>query len=598
MTSVNESSNLFQNPILPGFHPDPSICRVGQDYFLVNSSFAYFPGVPLFHSRDLVHWHQIGNCLSRQDQLPLEHARISGGIFAPSIRYHDGTYFMITTNTTDGGNFYVTTRDPFGEWSDPIWVAQGGIDPSLLFYEGRVYLTTQGFATDDSNPAKRVPCISQSEIEIETGRLLTEPQPLWKGTGGASPEGPHLYKIGAYYYLMIAEGGTEYGHTEVMARSKSPWGPWESCPHNPILTHRSTDKPIQALGHADLVEAQDGSWWLVCLGVRTNGYPPVHHLGRETFLAPVTWDADGWPNVGNSGRIELEMQSPLLAPITWTAPIPRDDFDGQKLGLKWNFLGNPHSDDWSLTHRPGALSLRCCAASLDDGFGVVFVGCRQEHFDCEVATSLSFAPEVDGEEAGLTVWMDSRHHYDLFVSCENGTSFVSVRRRIGSLTAVVACEKLLDDQVTLLVRANRLLYALFVVSKNGDEHILAFGETRYLSTEVAGGFAGVYFALYASGNGRNSTALAEFDWFDYRDRAQPGILNIDCRLGDLLTNDLTKDVLNRIVPDLVNNPPGEWFVNIPLIGIAAMLPEAISPHKLLLIDTALRELRVVLRDDR
>src|SRR3954451_18301528 len=205
-----EQTMQFTNPIIPGFHPDPSICRVGQDYFLVTSSFEYFPGVPLFHSRDLVHWRQIGYCLTRPSQLPLAHVRPSGGIFAPTIRYHDGVFYMVTTNITGGGNFYVYTRDPFGTWSEPIWLDQSGIDPSLYFDDdGHVYLTSNWFSgfplPEEIDPAIPIWGIQQSEIDITTEKRLAEPQRIWGGTGGRFPEAPHLYKIGDHYYLLIAE---------------------------------------------------------------------------------------------------------------------------------------------------------------------------------------------------------------------------------------------------------------------------------------------------------------------------------------------------------------------------------------------------------
>src|SRR5436190_867054 len=298
----------FTNPIIPGFHLDPSICRLGQDYFLVTSSFEYFPGVPLFHSRDLVHWRQIGHVLTRPSQLSFAHWQPFGGIFAPTIRYHEGTFYLITTNMSGGGNFYVHTRNPFGEWSDPLWVDQGGIDPSLYFDDdGRVYLSSTETLPlpDEIDLAAPFWGIQQSEMDITTGRLLTEPRRIWAGTGGRSPEGPHLYKINGRYYLLVAEGGTEHGHMVTIARSDTAWGPWESCPHNPILTHRSFHSPFQALGHADLFEAHNGSWWLVCLGVRPQGYPPTAHLGREPFLAPVQWDDACWPHVGQHGRLRV-----------------------------------------------------------------------------------------------------------------------------------------------------------------------------------------------------------------------------------------------------------------------------------------------------
>ncbi|MEO8254329.1 MAG: glycoside hydrolase family 43 protein, partial [Flavobacterium sp.] len=208
----------FQNPILPGFYPDPSICRVGDDFYMVNSTFGYFPGVPIFKSKNLVNWKQIGYVLSRKEQLPLAKAKTTEGIFAPTIRYHDGLFYMITTNFSDKGNFYVTAKDPDGEWSDPIWIETPGIDPSLYFDEsGKVYVTsTQNWGAIKNG-------IVMSEIDIKTGKLLTPPVTIWKGTGNRYPEGPHTYKKDGFYYLMIAEGGTEYGHSVTIARSKNIW---------------------------------------------------------------------------------------------------------------------------------------------------------------------------------------------------------------------------------------------------------------------------------------------------------------------------------------------------------------------------------------
>jgi xylan 1,4-beta-xylosidase len=577
----------FQNPILPGFHPDPSICRAGDDYFLVNSSFAYFPGVPLFHSRDLVHWRPIGYCLDRPEQLPIGRVGTSAGIFAPSIRFHDGIFYMVTTNISHGGNFYVTTRDPFGPWSDPIWVAQDGIDPSLFFDEGCVYFTSTGM-TDDPSQGQG---IIQSEIDLATGRLLTKPRLIWRGTGGSYPEGPHLYRIGDRYYLMIAEGGTEYGHTEVIARSDSPWGPWESCPHNPILTHRSYHSPIHGLGHADLVQAQDGTWWSVFLGFRPV-FPQAHHLGRETFLAPVNWDDEGWPYIGKAGRIDLQMESPSQLPVTWDTPAERDNFDDTRLDMKWNFLGNPEPGSWSLASEPGSLALHGNSLRLDDGTGVAFVGCRQEHFNCEVATRLRFSPMTDGEEAGLTVWMDARHHCDLFITMDHGKRSICVRRRIGSLSAIVAQEEVTERAMTLIVRANSLFYGFALLREDGSEQLLATAETRYLSTEVAGGFTGVYFAMYASGNGQAGSAPAYFDWFDYRDIDQPGSMSIDSSVAALLKIEEARDVIGRYLPQLLENPPIAWQAVLPFVAFSAMSPEVIPPEKLLLIDTELRSKRI------
>src|SRR5690625_3969660 len=223
----------YNNPVIKGFYPDPSVCKVDDTYYLVCSSFQYFPGVPLFESKDLVNWEQIGHCLTRESQVQLEKINSSGGVFAPTIRYHNGRFYMTTTNDTTGQNFYVWTDDIYGEWSDPIFVDQDGIDPSLYFEGDKVYFMSNG--TDDFGVGGIVQC----EIDIATGQKLTPSRSIWQGTGGRFLEAPHLYKIDGKYYLLAAEGGTEYGHMVTYARGDSPYGPFESYPHNPVLTNRN-----------------------------------------------------------------------------------------------------------------------------------------------------------------------------------------------------------------------------------------------------------------------------------------------------------------------------------------------------------------------
>lgn len=498
----------YRNPVIPGFHPDPSICRVGRDYYLVTSSFEYFPGVPIHHSRDLVNWRQIGHCLERPSQVPLADAEASGGIYAPTLRYYAGAFYMTTTNVSSGGNFIVTASAPEGPWSDPIPVAQPGIDPSLFFDDDGTVI----FSSSHEGAF-------QSRIDIKTGKLLSEPQIVWGGTGGQYPEGPHLYKRHGWYYLLLAEGGTEYGHMVTIARSKSPWGPFEPCPRNPILTHRSLRSPIQGLGHADLIETADGDWYAVFLGTRPWGYPPCYHLGRETFLSPMTWSEDGFPIIGDNGRVALEMQTPMsLEPPRGIES--RDDFDSPKLALYWNYLRNPTMANYSLEERPGYLRLRGARHGLDDIASPTWVGRRQCQFAVQVATCLEYRPESAGEEAGLVVRMNERHHYEILVTRRNDRPSIVLRRRIGSLEAEVACQALSPNEASRLVLA---------IDANPDRYLFSYGnaedalrplgegETRYLSTEVAGGFTGIYFGIYASGNGTPSTQPADFDWFDYRE---------------------------------------------------------------------------------
>lgn len=503
---------IYSNPIIPGFYPDPSICRVGQDYYLVTSSFEYFPGVPIFHSRDLLNWRQIGHCLTRTAQLNLTQAGSSAGIMAPTLRYYKGLFFLATTNISHQGSFYVYTDNPASnQWSDPILVDQPGIDASLFWDadNDRIYFASTG--TGDG--------IYQSEIDLNTGRLLTSPCKIWSGTGGTFPEAPHLYKKGSYYYLMISEGGTQYGHMVTMARSRHPNGPFEACPYNPILTHRHlVGEPIQGTGHADLVEAEDGSWWAVFLAFRPQNWF-FHHLGRETFLAPVNWTADEWfrINDGKSITLTMEAELPHRSLHPWSVTKCRDGFEGDQLALNWNFIRNLPVENWSLSARPGWLRLIGSALTLEAIDAVAFIGRRQQHFYCRASTRLDFAPKED-EEAGLTVFANHNHHYEVALRCVSGERQVFVRQRIGNLSVVVAWAKSHSDlPVQLEVKANSENYIFSFADDNGHFQWLATAPTRYLATEVVGGFTGVYFGLYATGNGQPCAIPADFDWFDYEE---------------------------------------------------------------------------------
>jgi xylan 1,4-beta-xylosidase len=498
----------YQNPIIPGFHPDPSICRVDQDYYLVTSSFEYFPGVPIFHSHDLVHWSQIGHCLSRPEQLPLANARASGGIYAPTLRFHAGLFYMITTNVSAGGHFYVTARQPAGPWSDPVWLPGPGIDPSLLFEDGRVYFT--------HNDNGR---ICQREIDPATGQSINQLQYIWDGCGAKYPESPHLYKINGAYYLLCAEGGTEYGHMVTIARAPTPYGPFTGCPSNPILTHRSLDNPLQGTGHADLFQDHLGSWWLVFLAFRPQGYPFAHHLGRETCLAPVRWTEDGWPVVNGNGRVGIEMDGPLPGFADWPVEAPLDDFNMPALNPCWNYLRNPEPGNYSLTDRLGWLRLMGSKVGLDAPSATpTWIGRRQEHLACQASAYLDFNPGQDGDEAGLVLWQNERHHYEIAVTRLDGRVKLIVRRRIGSLAAITFMTDLESGPIILRVTAEDEAYH-FSYKTDGGEFIPlndVEAESRYLSTEVGGMFTGVYIAMYASGNGHPSQAPADFDWFEYK----------------------------------------------------------------------------------
>jgi len=503
----------FDNPVITGMAPDPSVCRVGDDYYLVTSTFEYFPGVPVYHSKDLIHWRLISYSLSRPSQLPLVRLTRNGGIWAATIRYHDGTFYMVTTNKSEGhGNFFVRTKDPAGEWSEPILLDQGSIDPSLFFDDdGKVYLTSAGSA---GCPAR----ICQSEIDIETGKRLSEIKPLWSGTGGSSPEGPHLYKANGYYYLMIAEGGTEYGHGETIARSRSPWGPFEANPRNPILTHRNfKSSPIQGTGHADLIQAHDGSWWAVFLGFRP-ATRMAHHLGRETMLAPVTWADDGWPIINGNGTITPRMEVKTLAQHTQGAAPERDDFSETRLSLPWNFVRNLERARWSLTERRGWLRLKGASATLEDTeVSPVFVGRRQQDFESETLTQVDFQPARQTDEAGLALRMNDRHHYELGIKGGSGGGReVYLRYAIGSIRAVAATKSIGAGLVRLRIRSYKDTYRFSYAVGSETFQDIGSVETRYLASEVADGFNGVFIGMFATGRGQDSSVPADFDWFDYR----------------------------------------------------------------------------------
>jgi alpha-N-arabinofuranosidase len=504
----------YSNPIIPGFYPDPSVCRVGQDYYLVNSSFEYFPGVPIFHSRDLVHWQQIGHCLTRESQLPLRGTKCSDGIYAPTIRHHQGRFYMATTNMIPGvgfRNFFVHTDDPAGEWSDPVWVEQGGIDPSLWFDDdGKVYWTGNGTLWAPTRG------IYQSEIDITTGKLLSETKFVWPGTGGGYPEAPHLFKRGDYYYLTIAEGGTAECHMVTVARAKHPFGPFESCPHNPVLTHRSLMNPIQATGHADFFEDHQGNWWAVFLGIRYAEFG-FHNLGRETNLAPVEWTADGWPVVHGGQKVTLEMEVARDLPShLWPALASLDHFDQARLALSWIFLRNPNPDDYSLNERPGSLRLRCSPVTLNELDSPAFLARRQQHFECRVSTVVDFVPQAETEEAGIAVVMDVDHHVEFVVTLRNGQRVALVRRRVGSLVAESLSAPLPAGQHELVLETDRKEYRFSVANPGLEPTVIGRHELRYLSTQVAGGYVGVVLGLYASSNGKPSSNQAYFDWLNYQ----------------------------------------------------------------------------------
>ncbi len=518
--------NTFRNPILSGCYPDPSICRAGDDFYLVTSTFEYFPGLPIFHSRDLVHWRQIGHALTRESQLPLQEVHSSGGLYAPTIRYHNGTFTIINTlvgGKAQSGNFIVTATDPAGPWSEPFWLdGADGIDPSLFFdADGRTWYVGSRMALNSQFEGHTE--VWLQELDLQAMRLIGEPLVLWEGAlkGARWAEAPHIYKIGGYYYLLIAEGGTGQHHAVTVARSKNVAGPYEANPGNPILSHRhlGLDYPIVGTGHADLFDTPSGEWWAVLLGMRPyGGY--YYNLGRETFLVPVRWEED-WPVFSpGTGKVEFEYRVPNLPQQPWPQTPARDDFDADSLALQWNALRASPERFASLSERPGFLRLRLQPESLAENASPSFIGRRQQHIHFSAQTEFEFSPASSNECAGLAVTQSPDFHY-LFVVTLQGEPVVQLIKRTAGVEEILARVPISIPRIRLKVEAREQDYGFYYADKAGDWQALLEGvDGRILSTPVAGGFLGAYLGMYASSNGQASNNRADFDWFEYAELPQ------------------------------------------------------------------------------
>jgi len=536
--------NEFTNPILSGFYPDPSICRVNDDFYIVNSSFAYFPGIPVFHSIDLVHWSLIAHVLDRPEQLNLDSLGVSRGIFAPAIRYHGGLFYVTCTLVDRGGNFVVTSEKAEGPWSDPVWLPGiNGIDPSLFFdNDGKAYLIYNSVAPGDRplydghrtirmrafDPLHLRPT-GDERILVDGGTDIGK-KPVWI-------EGPHIFRKDDFYYLIAAEGGTGDQHSEVVFRSRDVGGPYVSCEKNPILTQRNLDPqrehPVTSTGHADLVETESGAWWAVFLGCRP--YPPYekgyYNTGRETFLAPVRWQ-EGWPVI-NPDHATVQYTYPL--PVQSSRPAAEsgysgnfhfsDEFGGSTLGRDWMFLRTPREKWYSLTGRPGYLAMHVRPERCSQPVNPSFVGWRQPHARGHASVSLDFLPATDREKAGLLIFQNEHHFYFLCKSVHEGVPAIQLYRSVtrpdaGHDMDLMCSQNLERDTppgpVLLKVEARGDTYAFFFGSTPNEWQLLRENvPAEFLSTKVAGGFVGCVYALYATSLGTESASTAYFDWFRY-----------------------------------------------------------------------------------
>lgn len=526
----------FLNPILAGFYPDPSICRAGDDYYLINSSFAYFPGIPIFHSRDLVHWRQIGHVIDRPSQAQaMRTIRVSGGIFAPAISYHGGKFYVVCTQVgREGGNFVVAAERPEGPWSDPIWFRDvPGIDPSLFFDDdGSVYIVHNAGPPDEKPLYSGHRAIWLQQVDLKTGQSIGSRHLLINGGTDLSRkpiwiEGPHLFKRDGWFILIAAEGGTGPNHSEVVFRSRSLFGPYEPYQQNPILTQRNLPRdrpePITCVGHADLVELPNGDWWAMFLGCRTDteGYGM---LGRETFMLPVTW-RDGWPMILEPGlavprvvpRPALSASTPEPAahhPTTGTFAL-HDEFDKPQLDLAWMQLRTPSEAWYSLNAKPGALVVAPRPVPLWERQNPSFVCRRVQHLEYSAETTLSVPPGIEDCEAGLAMFLDEGHHFFQAVRMRGGTmrelfiervliprsDATDARPASQPTTQGVDRVDLPEGCRRISLRARGAGRSITFSYRLGDDTAWrALGQqsdASFLTTRVAGGFTGVCVGMHA-----------------------------------------------------------------------------------------------------
>ena len=503
----------YRNPILAGFHPDPSVTRAGDRFYLVNSTFAYFPGIPVYESADLVHWRHVGNVIERPTQLNFDGLGLSRGVFAPTIEYHDGTFYVLNTAVDNGGNFLATATNPAGPWSDPLWLPQiDGIDPSLFFDDdGKVYILNNG-------PPEGTPlydghrAIWMQEFDLRNRKPAGARKVLVNGGVDLSKkpiwiEGPHIYKREGWYVLVCAEGGTGPNHSQVALRSRDPWGPYVAFSGNPVLTQRDLaperPAPITNAGHADLVEAPDGSWWAVFLGTRT--YEGIHYnTGRETFLLPVKW-RDGWPIILEQGQaIPYVARGPkFLAPHSDAPPQTgnftwRDEFDSPTRDPEWLSVRVPRQPWADLRSRPGTLTIHPLTAGLDSLGNPSFLARRQQHLAFDASLALE-PPAKGGVAAGMAAFQSENAWYFLGTRWIEGGLQLFLEKKSGKAPETIAAIRLgAAERLALRISGEARRYSFFYdVDGRGWKALKENDDGSILSTSVAGGFVGAVIGPYA-----------------------------------------------------------------------------------------------------
>ncbi|NLT03757.1 MAG: glycoside hydrolase family 43 protein [Bacteroidales bacterium] len=509
---ATDAPETFQNPILPGFHPDPSICRVGDDYYLATSSFTWYPGLPIYHSKDLVNWKRIGHALDRPDMVNMKDLDDNNGIWAPTIRYHNGLFYLITTANKSGGNFYITATNPAGPWSDPVWLEDApGIDPSLFWDEdGRCYCTGNTWDFPKSWPAQCA--VWMQEIDLAQGKLIGERNILTYGhaNNATYAEGPHLYKVNGQYVLLMAEGGSSYHHAVTVHQSKSLWGPYVANKVNPVITHRhlGRDYPIQNLGHADLVQTQQGKWYAVLLGIRPlNGHNP---LARETFLCKAAFEDGSLLFNPGKGIVLEEQERPNLPWTPFEAESTRETFDDGKLTWDWYFVRVPQTPFHTIDK--GRLTLQLQPEVIDSLVSSSMMIRKTTHHRFTAITHLDFTTKKANEQAGLVYYRTANGYYSLMKGKEG---LVFTKKHLGKKT-LIAQAPYTEKSVYLMVDVNGLEATFrYGANPNTLTDIGGVQSTATISDNKFNKFNGPGVGVYATSNGQKTTNKASFDWFDY-----------------------------------------------------------------------------------
>lgn len=516
----------YYNPILSGFFPDPSICQKGKGYYLVNSTFSFFPGIPVFYSNDLINWKAVGHVLERPEQIDLKGLGVSRGIFAPAISYnpHNDLFYLTTTLVDGKGNFVVTAKDPAGDWSNPVWLPEvGGIDPSLFFDDdGKAYLVNnedpEGGSLYDGHKATWI-----QEFDVENNRMIGKRKMIRNGGHDLSQkpiwiEGPHIYKLNGYYYLIPAEGGTSINHSQVAFRSKSIWGPYETNPNNPILTQRDLpderENKVTNAGHADLVQDENGDWYAVFLACRPYK-DNFFNIGRETFILPVNWEND-WPVILKKGDpiplkgYKKDISADRMRSTGWMQQgnfSYADHFEGKDLNLlHWSFLRVPEKKWYSLDTLNSGIWIDCKKTDIKEQGQPALIVCRQQHHDVTVETEMVFFPVCEGGFAGLVLFQNEAFQYDMGIRLEEGIPVVVVEKCYQEKDIVKKNTEAFhplqdfDGYIKLKVKQQGETQSFWYALNDGEwRKLLENEDGEYLSTASAGGFIGTMIGLYASG---------------------------------------------------------------------------------------------------